>query len=150
MTGQLSNQFQRSQVGHLYARVSPSDQGQRPPRHATIVPRTSRKVVRRLDNARVTQLAQGYLDGLPVDDLAVRFGVDPATVQKHVRKMGLARRSPRLGPTHLDEAAELYRSGESLLQLGKRYGIGKDAVRRALRKAGVVLRPRNSRTVGTN
>lgn len=131
-----------------------SDQGERirqvlqidPSRTSQDFPRTAKRVIRRLDDTRVAQLAQGYLDGLPVDDLAVQFNVDPATVQKHVRKLDLPRRSPRLGPAHLDEAAELYRSGQSLVTLGKRYGVGKDAVARALRKAGVELRKRNGWT----
>ena len=107
------------------------------------VPRTPKRVIRRLDATRMAELVQGYLDGVPVDELAVRFNVNPSTVQKHVRSQGLPRRSPRLGPTHIEDAAQLYLGGESLLTLGKRYGIGKDAVARSLRKAGVKLRRRN-------
>jgi hypothetical protein len=91
----------------------------------------------------MAELIQGYLDGVPVDELAIRFNVNPSTVQKHVRGHGLPRRSPRLGPTRIEESIQLYLAGDSLATLGKRYGIGKDAVARALRKAGIELRPRN-------
>jgi hypothetical protein len=93
----------------------------------------------------MAQLIQGYRDGVPVDELAIKFQVNPSTVQKHVRGHGLPRRSPRLGPTHIEEAIQLYMAGDSLVTLGKRYGIGKDAVARSLRKAGTRLRPRPGR-----
>ena len=90
----------------------------------------------------MAELLQGYLDGVPVHELAVRFNVNPSTVQKHVRGNGLPPRFPRLGPSDIEEASELYVSGSSLATLGNHSGVGKDVVARALRKAGVALRPR--------
>jgi hypothetical protein len=128
-----------------------SDQGERirevlrtdPLGPSRAIPGTPKRLIRHLSNAQMDELLQGYLDGIPVDDLAVRFGIDPSTVEKHVRRRDLPRRSPRLGPSHLEDATQAYRDGESLAMLAKHYGIGKDAVARALRRAGVELRVRN-------
>jgi hypothetical protein len=93
----------------------------------------------------MADLVQGYLDGVPVDELAARFDINPSTVQKHVRGRALPRRSPRLGPTHVEEAIQLYSSGQSLAKLGNYFDVSKDAVANALRRKGVNLRPRQGR-----
>ena len=130
VTGQLSNQYIRLHLAQLHHKVAAPDQGERGrdafcnlPGTSSRVPRAPRRGARRLDDTLVAQLAQEYLDGLPVDDLAGRFRVSPATVQKHVRKLGLSRRSPRLGPAHFEEAAQFYGKGESLFTLATRYGV---------------------------
>jgi hypothetical protein len=46
--------------------------------------------------AKVEELIHGYVVRVPVDELAARFQVDQSTVQKHARRHGLPRRSPRL------------------------------------------------------
>ena len=120
----------------------------RPLRAFQVVPTTPKRVVRRFDATKVAALAQGYLDGVPVDDLAVRFEIDPSTVEKHVRGRGFPRRYPMLCPAHIAKATQLYANGESLSKVALRYGIGKDALARALRKAGVSLRPRNGSVSG--
>jgi hypothetical protein len=63
-------------------------------------------------------------------------------VQKHVREHGLPRRSPRLGPRQVEQAAQLYQTGQSLAKLSKHFGVATDTVALALRKAGVTLRLR--------
>ena len=75
--------------------------------------RTQRRVCRRLEQSKVEELIQGYSDGIPVDELAGRFQVDQSTAQKHARRHGLPRRSPRLGPHQTEAAARLYLSGRS-------------------------------------
>jgi len=107
-----------------------------------VVPRTPGRAIRRLQATKVEELLQGYLDGVPVHELATRFDVNPSTVQKHVRGNGLPLRYPRLGPADIEEASNLYVSGSSLATLANHFGVGKDAIARALRKAGVTLRPR--------
>jgi len=69
--------------------------------------RTPRRVCRRLDPPRVEELIKGYSEGVSVDELAGRFGVDQGTVQKHARRHDLPRWSPRLGPSHTEEAVRL-------------------------------------------
>ena len=78
-------------------------------------------------------------------ELAIKFDVNPSTVQKHVRKSGLTCRPPRLGPNHKEEAAQLYQEGDSPAKIGRRFGAGKDTVARALQQAGVTLRRRAGR-----
>jgi DNA-directed RNA polymerase specialized sigma24 family protein len=104
--------------------------------------RTTKRVCRRLDPAKVKELVQGYADGVPVDALAERFNVDQSTVQKHARRHGLSRRSPRLGPNQTEEAIRLYLSGQSLAKLSQYFGVATDTVALALRRSGVTLRPR--------
>ncbi len=130
-----------------------SDQGERirqvlqivPSGPSQAVPRTPKRVARRLEASKAAELVQGYLDGVPVDELAERFQVNPSTVQKHVRQKGLPRRSPRLGQAHIEKAIQLYIAGGSLANLGKHFGIGEDTVAPALRRAGLALRPRAGR-----
>src|ERR1019366_721985 len=103
--------------------------------------RTPKRVCRRLGPAKVEELIQGYADGEHVNVLAKRFGVDQSTVQVHVRRRGLARRSPRLGANQTEEAARLYLAGQSLAKLSNHFGVATDTVALALRRAGVTLRP---------
>jgi hypothetical protein len=56
----------------------------------------------------------GYSEGVPVDVLAEKFRVDQSTVQVHVRRHVLPRRSPRLGPNQTEEAVRLHLTGQSL------------------------------------
>lgn len=104
--------------------------------------RTPRRVCRRLDPSRVEDLIRGYIEGVPVDDLATQFGVDQSTVQKHARRHDLPRRSPRLGPNQTEEAVRLYLAGQSLAKLSDHFGVATDTVALALRRTGVTLRPR--------
>jgi DNA-directed RNA polymerase specialized sigma24 family protein len=104
--------------------------------------RTPRRVCRRLEPSKVEDLIQGYSEGVPVDELAGQFQVDQSTVQKHARRHGLPRRSPRLGPNQTEEAVGLYLAGQSLAKLSKHFGVATDTVALALRRSGVTLRPR--------
>jgi 2-hydroxychromene-2-carboxylate isomerase len=79
--------------------------------------RTPRRLCRRLEPAKVEELIEGYVEGVPVDVPAERFGVDQSTVQKHARRHGLPRRAPRLGPNQTEEVARLYLAGQSLTKL---------------------------------
>src|ERR1039458_10331024 len=100
--------------------LNPSDQGECLRTLLEMVPcgsettktRTQRRVCRRLEPSKVEELIQGYFDGVPVDELAGRLQVDQSTVQKHARRHGLPRRSPRLGPNQPEEAITLYTEGQ--------------------------------------
>ena len=84
--------------------------------------RTPRRVCRRLETSRVEELIKVYVEGVSVDVLAGKFGVDQSTVQKHARRHDLPRRSPRLGPSQIKEAVTLYTEGQSLLKLAAHFG----------------------------
>jgi DNA-directed RNA polymerase specialized sigma24 family protein len=145
VSGQLSNQEIRERINALWSltrdNVSATSWA-----HNSLVSepalRTSKRVCRRLDPAKVEELIQGFVDGVPVDELAARFQVDQSTVQKHARRHGLPRRSSRLGADPSEEAARLYLAGQSFAKLAKHFGVATDTVALALRRAGVALRPR--------
>lgn len=146
LSGQLSNQEVKERIDALWAltrdnvltttleRTSPGSQ------RAAL--RTPKRVCRRLDRSKVDQLIKGYTEGVPVDELASRFQVDQSTVQRHVRRHDLPRRSPRLGPRQSEEAARQYLAGRSLAKLSEHFGVATDTVALALRRAGVTLRGR--------
>jgi hypothetical protein len=54
--------------------------------------RISKRICRRLTEAEAEELAAGYAAGTTIDKLVEQFQVDPSTVQKHVRQLGLPRR----------------------------------------------------------
>jgi DNA-directed RNA polymerase specialized sigma24 family protein len=134
-------------LGHY---LNHSEQGERLRELLEITPsgpsspilRTPKRICKRLDTTKMAELVQGYADGLPIDELVTRFQVDQSTVQKHVREHGLPRRSPRLGPKQVEEAAQLYQAGQSLAKLSTHFGVATDTVALALRRAGLTLRPR--------
>jgi DNA-directed RNA polymerase specialized sigma24 family protein len=105
-------------------------------------PRTPKRVLRRLAPNQIEELIQGYVEGVPADELAAKFDVDQSTVQKHARRHGVPHRSTRLGPVQTEEAARLYLAGQSLAKLSDHFGVATDTVALALRRAGVALRPR--------
>jgi DNA-directed RNA polymerase specialized sigma24 family protein len=145
VSGQLSNQAIRVRIDALWSltrdNVSTTSWAHNSPVSEPAL-RTPKRVCRRLDPSKVEELIQGYVDGVPVDELAARFQVDQSTVQKHARRHGLPRRSPRLGPRQSEEAVRLYLAGQSLAKLAKHFGVASDTVALALRRAGVALRPR--------
>lgn len=91
----------------------------------------------------ITRIVQGYTEGVQVADLATELHMDQWTVGKYARLHGLPPRFPRLGPQQIEEAVELYRSGQSLAKLAHRFGVATDTVAKALRQNGQKLRPRN-------
>jgi DNA-directed RNA polymerase specialized sigma24 family protein len=145
VSGQLSNQAIKETINALWSltrdNVSTTSWAHNSPVSEPAL-RTPKRVCRRLGPANVEELIQGYVDGVPVDELAVRFQVDQSTVQRHARRRALPRRSPRLGPRQSEEAARLYLAGESLAKLSEHFGVATDTVALALRRAGVTLRPR--------
>ena len=106
------------------------------------VPRTTKRVCRRLTEAEIADLVACYAGGLPIDRLVERFQVNQSTVQKHVRQHELPRRSERLGSRHQEEAIRLYETGRSTESIARELDRGATSVRRALARAGVTLRPR--------
>jgi hypothetical protein len=88
VSGQLSNQAVKERINALWSltrdkvSILPWDDNS-PVSEPTL--RTPKRVCRRLDPAKVEELIHGYVDGVPVDELAARFQVDQSTVQKHTR-----------------------------------------------------------------
>jgi DNA-directed RNA polymerase specialized sigma24 family protein len=145
VSGQLSNQAIKERIDALWdmTRVNvPAAPRERTTSESQDVLRIPKRLLRRLGQAQVEELIQGYIDGVPVDELAARFQVDQSTIQKHARRQGLPCRSPRLGPKQSEEAVRLYLAGQSLAKLSEHFGVATDTVALALHRSGVTLRPR--------
>jgi len=145
VSGQLSNQAIKERINALWSLTRdnvPTTSLERTSSGSQPALRTPKRVCRRLEPAKVAALIQGYVDGVSVDELATSFQVDQSTVQRHVRRHALPRRSPRLGPRQSEEAARLYLAGQSLAKLSEHFGVATDTVALALRRIGVTLRPR--------
>ena len=107
---------------------------------APTVRNTPKQVQRRLDSNKVDQLVADYLAGAKVRDLADLFQISRNTVLEHVSRAGVRKHYPALIPEQVDEAAQLYRSGQSLVSVGEHFGVNVSTVRTALLKVGVEMR----------
>ena len=105
-------------------------------------PRPRKQVHRRLSPEERELLASGYRAGVAVNDLAVAFGINRNTVLEQVGRMNLPRRYPALSAEEVQQAAELYESGQSLAMIGRILRVHATTVRRQLIKAGVAIRAR--------
>jgi len=130
-----------------------SDQGERlravleiaPTGLQAAVPRTPKRVFRRLEPNKVAQLVQGYVGGLHIDELASQFQINKSTVIGHLDRAGVARRWRKLQPVDVQEAKRLYASGLSLANVAGRFGVHASTVHSVLRKAGVQMRDTQGR-----
>ena len=99
---------------------------------------------RRLSPAEVSELADQYVGGLTVDQLAAKWSINRGTVMGHLKRQSVQTRRPSgaLEGERLAEATELYRSGVSLNRLGKRFELDPKTVRARLAESGVEIRSR--------
>jgi len=91
--------------------------------------RLSNPVQRLLSTDQINQLVAEYQQGATQAELADRFGMHRRTIAAHLDCAGVLRRSAGWDDTTLAEAAALYESGASLLdvpghQVGDRRLIG--------------------------
>lgn len=94
-----------------------------------------------LNVANRKELVAGYAAGVPVKELAERFGVHRATVTRVAIQAGLQARRVPLTEQRQAEAARLYAEGLTLREAAAKLGIGKEAVRLAVIALGIELRP---------
>lgn len=104
--------------------------------------RPPRQAQRRFTPAEAVEIADQYLAGQTMKQLARTYGAHRGTVAHCLQKHGVVLRQLGLAYEHLDQAAALYRAGWSLAQIGDKYGTTDMSVRRALAKRGVEIRPR--------
>jgi hypothetical protein len=84
---------------------------------------------------------RGYIDGVPVDELANRFQVDQSTVQKHSASW-ITPSVAQAGAEAVGGSGQVV-SGRSVVgQAVQAFRIAIDTVALALRRAGESLRPR--------
>ncbi|WP_280410268.1 helix-turn-helix domain-containing protein [Nocardia brasiliensis] len=95
---------------------------------------------RKLSDPEKAELAQDYLRGMTVYQLAKKFSVQRQTVSKHLHRMGVPMRQQGLSEEQVNRAAELYAEGLTLKQVGARLGADAGTVRLALLRRGVKMR----------
>ena len=103
---------------------------------------TTKQVHRRLRPDLVDDLVAGYEGGRTVRQLADQFGIGRETVSKLLSRRSVRTRLQSLTATQTEIAADLYRSGMSLVQIADRMARSRTAIYNALRRNGVQLRPR--------
>jgi DNA-directed RNA polymerase specialized sigma24 family protein len=109
------------------------------------IPRTPKRVFRRLEPNKVAELIRGYVDGRRVDELASEFQINKSTVSSHLERAGVARRWKKLQSGDVQEAKRLYESGLSLAKVAGHFGVQAGTVHSALRKAAVHMRDMHGR-----
>jgi hypothetical protein len=80
--------------------------------------RPPRQHQRRLRADELEQLKDDYIVGVPMIELAERYGVARQTVIERMLRLAVPRRHPRLGPDEVARACYLYRAGQSLATVG--------------------------------
>jgi lambda repressor-like predicted transcriptional regulator len=117
--------------------------GDQPKRQHAEVQFSSR--ARRLEPAQIAALIADYGAGMLVRDLAAKYGTHRVTVTDIVNRAGVELRFRGLTEKQVEEANQLYMSGQSLAQVGRRLGFSPTTISNALKKNGVALRPRPGR-----
>ena len=98
-----------------------------------------------LRREQVDDLVTEDRDGATLVELASRFGVNRRTVAAHLVRQEVPIRRGSFDPSRIHEAADLYLSGLTLVEVGAKVGAGPQAVRRALASHGIVIRPGGGR-----
>ena len=92
------------------------------------------------------QVLAAYAAGMPVKEIASRFGIYRSTVWKIVISSGQSVRSHELLPAiQQEEARRLYDSGLTLAEITKKLGVGRVNARAAIISAGDAMRPSGRR-----
>jgi lambda repressor-like predicted transcriptional regulator len=106
-------------------------------------PRRCRKKQRRFTTDEAKFVADQYLAGTNMNQLAAAYEVHRTTVAKCLNKQQVPLRRFGFPSASIGEAAMLYRSGWSLIRLGEKFACSDSTVRTALIRHGVKTRPRN-------
>lgn len=134
----------RSLISHVHKGTLSRRARARGPRLLDVrgpVRENSRQAQTRLNASNRAELLAGYATGVPVRELATRFGVHRATVREVARQAGVDARRPELAETIRYDAAKLYADGTTLAQAADKLGISDQAVRSAVLVCGGTIRP---------
>ena len=88
---------------------------------------------------QVDELVARYRDGATLVELASLFSIHRRTVAEHLTRRKVPIRRGRFDPSRIHEAADLYDSGLTLVEVGLKVGAephASIALRHALRAAG--------------
>lgn len=95
---------------------------------------------RRLPDAQVQQLIEGYKSGATVYELGDQFGIERRTVSAILHRHGVPMRRRGLSEEQIDDAVRLYNQGWSLARIAARMGVAAGTVRERLHERGVTMR----------
>lgn len=102
---------------------------------------TEIKENRKLSPDEVAELVAAYQQGAAVTALSQRFGVHRQTVDQHLARAGVAKRSQvKMTPSRVARAKELYEQGWSARQIGVELDVCASTVSNKLKRAGVQMR----------
>jgi len=107
-------------------------------------PQRSVQRQRRLSQEEILNLANRYVTGSTVRELAQIFGIHRTTVLVHLERQGIERRRRirRLTDAEVEIATRFYRDGQSLKTTANHFAVDPETLRREFKKAGVTLRRR--------
>ena len=97
----------------------------------------SHRLARRLDSKTVRAIAEAYGGGASAAELAERYGLSRNGVLATLRKQGAVIRHPRLTPEDCAEIIELYRSGQSQVDIARRFSREPSNIWHVLERAGL-------------
>ena len=95
----------------------------------------------RLSYPQRQKLLDACASGMPVKQIAERFGVHRTTITQIAASAGVTMRNQPLSPAVQEEASRLYDSGLSLAQVAERLKVAPSAVRTAVLATGRTIRP---------
>jgi lambda repressor-like predicted transcriptional regulator len=104
------------------------------------VPTPPRQIRRRLNADQIKDLCAEYNAGTSARELGIKYGISKTSAQRLLHDNGITMRFQGLSEEEVARAAELYESGQSLVQVGKNRGLEPTSVHDALRRAGVQMR----------
>ena len=88
-----------------------------------------------------------YRGGMSIAELSREFGIYTRTAAAHLVRRSVPLRQRGIVPEDAPEAARLYESGLTLVEVGLRFSVSQQAVRRAVAAEGVEIRPRGRRSL---
>jgi DNA-directed RNA polymerase specialized sigma24 family protein len=95
--------------------------------------------------AQIDELAQRYVEGETVLELAAAFGVHRTTVIGHLRARGVVTRYRKVSERDVIKAAKLRAEGWTFAEIGAHFGVQPSTVLNRLRQAQPKPRSTSSR-----
>ncbi|KUO18806.1 hypothetical protein AQJ91_23370 [Streptomyces dysideae] len=103
---------------------------------------TDIKENRKLSPDEVAELVAAYQQGSTVSALSERYGAHWQTVDRHLARAGVAKRSQvKMTPERTAKAKKLYAKGWSARRIGQELHVCASTVNKTLKRAGVKMRP---------
>lgn len=127
-----------SNLNHQIARFRQLAQMAPNPRPPSIM--SHKQIQHRIGPEAEGKLAEDYLDGATVYQLAESYEINRRTVSVILERQGVARRYQGLSQPEIEQAVELYGEGWSLARIGSVLGVCDSTVLNTLRRAGVRMR----------